>query len=150
MKLGYFKEEEIMRMSALLLLMLPVLVFPPVVQAQDAEAKQKSKTPPKETPLAVGPKVHTSKAKDVTDCSNTTGGALVGSAVLASTHVSDKLGVDPMVAAAMTGEAADHAVRQQRCAPRAEVEDGDVKPEAEAKESKLKSGFKRLKGALGY
>ncbi|WP_420138550.1 hypothetical protein [Sphingomonas sp.] len=102
---------------------------------------------PQSTNAAAGPKVHASKSKDVTDCGKTSGGirsvaGLAGGALLGNKAARTPMGIYGGAAAGNAiGDALD---RQDRCGPKATIENNAADGDA-PKKKKIS-----LRGILGH
>ncbi|WP_442679352.1 hypothetical protein ACSBM8_17940 [Sphingomonas sp. ASY06-1R] len=127
-----------MRVSTILL---PTVLL--IASATHAATPTKAQS---DTTTAAGPKVHTSKSKDITDCGKTQGGirsvaGLGVGALLGSKAARSPMG---MIGGAAAGNAVGDALdRNNRCNPKATVEN-NAADDAAPRKKKI-----TLKGLLG-
>lgn len=96
---------------------------------------------------AAGPKVHASKSKDITDCGKTQGGMRSVAGLGVGALLGSKAAHSPMgiIGGAAAGNAVGDALdRQDRCGPKATIENNAAAEEA-PKKKKIS-----LKGLLGH
>jgi hypothetical protein len=100
-----------------------------------------------DTTAAVGPKVHASKSKDLTDCREVSGGIRSVAGLGAGALLGSKVGRSPMgiygagAAGSVVGDALD---RKERCGPKATIENNAAAEDA-PKKKKIS-----LRGLLGH